>query len=308
MFASCVQEAAISGPMDLGLLVGRCANSLAAAGAEPVAVSLGILLPETVEEPELRALMETARASCAKRKMQIAGGHTAVSAAVRMTVVTVTGYGKLERTLPGVTVGQDIVVSKWIGLEGTALLAEKYSESLLTRYPAWLVERAQGFWKEQSVLPEAQVALGRHVCDMHDASEGGILAALWELAERAGTGLTVDMRKIPIRQETVEVCEYLGVNPYELLSGGCLLMTTKDGEGLTEALEEAGIPAAVIGKVTAGKDRLILNGDEVRYLDRPREDEIYRGMTGEDKQSEHPLWGDCRVGKIENTKGEWRIL
>ena len=82
------------------------------------------------------------------------------------------------------------------------------------------------------------------VCVMHDASEGGIFASLWELAERAGVGLSIDMKKLPLRQETVEVCEFSGVNPYELLSGGCLVMTTFDGPGLVAALEAEGIPDA----------------------------------------------------------------
>ena len=116
------------------------------------------------------------------------------------------------------------------------------------------------------------MAVKAGACHMHDASEGGILAALWELAEGAGAGLTIDLKKLPIRQETVEVCEFVGANPYELRSGGCLIMTTNDGQKLVEALEEAGIAAAVVGSLTDSKDRLILNEDEVRYMDRPQVD------------------------------------
>jgi len=114
------------------------------------------------------------------------------------------------------------------------------------------------------------------VCAMHDASEGGIFAALWEMAEGAGVGLTIDLKKLPIRQETVEVCEYLGVNPYELKSGGCLVMTTEDGVGLVNTLETEGIPAVIVGKITDSNDRIIRNEDEVRYMDRPKQDEIYK--------------------------------
>ena len=122
--------------------------------------------------------------------------------------------------------GQDIVLSKWIGLEGTAFLAKCNGEKLYGRYPAYLVEEAAAFDRFLSIIPEAATAMKSGVCAMHDASEGGILAALWELAEGAGVGLTIDLKKLPIRQETVEVCECLGANPYELMSGGCLIMTT----------------------------------------------------------------------------------
>ena len=98
---------------------------------------------------------------------------------------------------------------------------------------------------------------------------------MWELGEGAGAGLRIDMRKIPLRQETVEVCEYCGVNPYELMSGGCLVMTAEDGPGLAAALEAEGIPATVVGKVTAGSGRLLVNGEEIRYMNRPARDGIY---------------------------------
>lgn len=147
---------------------------------------------------------------------------------------------------------------------------------MVDRYPAYFVEEAAGFDRYLSIIPEAATAMKSGVCAMHDASEGGIFATLWELAEGAGVGLTIDLKKLPLRQETVEVCEYCNVNPYELLSGGCLVMTTEDGQTLVTALEEAGIPAATVGKVTDSKDRILVNEDEVRYMDKPKQDEIYR--------------------------------
>ncbi len=278
--AVCVQEAVIRRTEDMGLLIHHCANSLAAAGAEPFAVMLALLMPETMAEPELRQIMTEADRTCEGLKLQIAGGHTSVSRTVTELTAAVTALGTLEKTLRGASPGEDIVLSKWIGLEGTALLAEENRAGLLTRYPEHLVEEACGFRKYMSVLPEARIARKAGVRDMHDASEGGIFAALWELAERKGTGLTIDLKKLPIRQETVEVCEYLGLNPYELLSGGCLIMAAEDGESLVRTLAKAEIPARVIGSLTGSNNRLILNGGEVRYMDRPGMDEIYKGMKG----------------------------
>ena len=82
------------------------------------------------------------------------------------------------------------------------------------------------------------------------------------------------MKKLPIRQETVEVCEFCDVNPYELLSGGCLVMTAEDGNSLVLALQEQGIPAVVVGKLTDSNARLIFYGEEKRFLDKPAADEI----------------------------------
>ena len=282
---TCVQQAVVESGLDLNLLIGRCVNNLAASGSQPMAATLGLSLPETVEEPQLKALIADAHEICKGYGMQIVGGHTTVSDAVNKVLLVVTVYGLRQQAVGDESVGfqakdaapgQEIVLSKWVGLEGTALLADQYGDGLKGRYPGYLVEEAAQFYKYMSVLPEAMVAMKAGVCHMHDASEGGILAALWEMAEGAGAGLTIDLKKLPIRQETVEVCEYVGANPYELRSGGCLIMTAHDGQKLVEALEEAGTPAVVVGKLTDRKDRLILNEDEVRYMDRPQVDEIYR--------------------------------
>lgn len=264
-------------------LIQKCVNNLAVSGAAPVAVMIALMLPEEIEEPQIKDLMAEADKACRGFGIQIAGGQTRVSKAVNAPIATVTGYGEISGKENGACVlkraakpGQDIVLSKWIGLEGTASLAKAYSRELLTRYPAYLVEEAAGFDKYLSIVEEAAAAVKSNVCAMHDASEGGIFTALWELAERAGVGLTIDLKKLPLRQETVEVCEFCNVNPYELKSGGCLLMTTEDGPGLVMALEAEGIPAVIVGKVTDSKDRILINEDEVRYMDRPRTDEIYK--------------------------------
>ncbi len=275
--------AGVCGPepvITMAQLIQKAANNLAAGGVEPVAAMLALVLPEDAEEAEIKALMTQAEEKCHELSIEIAGGQTRVSAAVKGPVATVTCVGSPWdggiHTVRAAAPGQDVVVSKWIGLQGTALLAKRHRERLLARYPAYLVEEAASFDRWQSIVPEAWAAVKSGVRAMHDVSEGGIFGALWELAEGAGVGLTIDMRKLPLRQETVEVCECCGVNPYQLLSGGCLLMTAEDGPGLAAALGERQIPAAVIGRVTDSNDRILLNDGEIRYMDRPRQDEIWR--------------------------------
>ena len=167
-------------------------------------------------------------------------------------------------------VGQDIVVSKWIGLEGTAKLAGENYERLRERFPARMIEEAAGFDRYLSVIPEAATAMKSGVCGIQAVSRGGIFAGLWEMAEEAGVGLEADLRKIPVRQETIEICEFFGENPYELLSGGCLIMTAEDGNALVTSLLREGIPAVVIGRTTRGNDRVLYNEGRRQFLNRPR--------------------------------------
>lgn len=277
ILAWCAQEAAVAGKADAGeaaALVRKCANNLATAGAIPASAQISIMLPEESTESEVKSLMAELTKACVAHKMKIAGGDTNVTFAVKVPIVTVTAIGILEKgklhDLSMAKAGQDLILTKWVGLEGTAILAKAFREKLLKRYPAYLVEEAESFDNYLSVSEEARVAAEHGAMAMHDLSQGGVFGALWELAEGAGLGLDVDLKKIPIRQETVEVCEVCGVNPYEMQSGGSLLVTAVDGEGVIRALEEAGIPARIIGKLTEGQDRILRNEEEIRYLDRPR--------------------------------------
>lgn len=254
-------------------------NNVAVSGAEPVGVMLSILLPEETEEAEFQQIMGQAEDVCSDLHVEIIGGHTEVTPAVAHPIMTVTGVGKKEAARAGFPQGikanQDIVVSKWIGLEGTARLAKEHKEELCSRYPVRMIEEAAAYDKYLSVIPEAATAMKSGVCGMHDVSRGGIFGALWEMASGAGVGLEIDLKKLPVKQETIEICEFFELNPYELLSGGCLIMVTEDGNGLVTALAREEIPAVIVGRTTDSNDRILYNEDEKRYLDMPKTDQIY---------------------------------
>ena len=86
----------------------------------------------------------------------------------------------------------------------------------------------------------------------------------------------MNMKAFSILQETVEVCEYFRLNPYQLSSVGSFLMVSEDAEGLAEQILAAGGKANVIGSLTDSHDKLIHNGEEIRYLDRPAPDELWK--------------------------------
>ncbi len=114
---------------------------------------------------------------------------------------------------------------------------------------------------------------------MHDVTEGGIFGALWEIGAASNVGLEIDLKAIPIKQETVEICEFFDINPYQLISSGSMLMIAADGKELVEALAKEGVCATVIGKVIAGNDRVIVRDDERRFLEPPKTDELYKVLS-----------------------------
>ena len=173
---------------------------------------------------------------------------------------------------------QDIIVTKWIGLEATTILAKEKEDELKKRFPAVLIDTAKDFDQYLSVVPESRIAVEHGVSSMHDITEGGVFGAFWEMASGAGVGLEVDLKKIPIRQETVEICNYFGVNPYQIMSSGSMMIAADDGHELVRKLEQAGIHAVVVGRTNSGNDRILRNGEDVRYLDKPQPDELYKVM------------------------------
>ncbi len=266
---------------DIGkLAIQITANDLASSGAEPVGVMLTVLLPESIQEADIREMMAQVEAVCERFHVQVMGGHTEVTQAVNQPVISVAGVGKVKKghlvTTAGAKPGQDILVTKWLGIEGTSIIAKEKEKELLERFSRDFVETAKGFDAWISVLPEAAIAVEQGVSAMHDVTEGGIYGALWEIAEASGIGLEIDLKAVPFRQETIEICEYLGLNPYYLISSGSMLMAADRGHDLVRALKKAGIPAAVIGKAVAGKAKRVLNGEEEAFLERPRTDELYK--------------------------------
>ncbi len=258
----------------------RVVNNLAVSNATPLGIMLSILLPLEAEEGQLQQLIKEADEVCKQLNIQIIGGHTEVTPAVNCPVVTITGVGTSGKETylitKGVAPGEDLIVTKWIALEGTSVVTKEREEELCSRYPKQMVDTAKAFDAYISVLPEAQIAAKMGASAMHDITNGGIFAALWELAEASGVGLEVDLKKIPVKQETIEVCNQLDLNPYELSSGGSLLIATKAGVALVEALQQVGIPATIVGTTKEGNGRIIRNGEEARYLEPPKSDQIYK--------------------------------
>lgn len=187
--------------------------------------------------------------------------------------------------------GDSLIVAGAIALEGTKRLAKIEYESLKIYFSESFLKEASRIQDLYGVgnLPEEseswKIAESAGANALYACGSGGILAALWKMAEASEVGLTIDLRKIPIRQETIEIFERYDLNPYKILSQGAILIGISGGEGLVQELKNKGIPAAVIGQATDGNDRLLYSGENVRYLERPTKDEMekrkWRRANGE---------------------------
>lgn len=262
------------------LAVHITANDIATNGAEVIGILLTILLPPDSYESELKILIQEIEQVCKELNIENLGGHTEITSAVNQPIISVTGVGKVKKSqlikTAGIRPNQQIVMTKWAGLEGTSIIAHEKEKDLLERFTQDFVNRAKQLIEYISVLKEAKIAATMGATSMHDITEGGVFGALWELGVASSVGIEVDINKIPIKQETIELCELYHINPYKLISSGSMLIVIDDGDELVKELKKSGISARVIGKVTKGKDRIVVNGEDRKYLIPPKSDELYK--------------------------------
>lgn len=257
-------------------------NDVSTSGAEPVGVLVTILLPPGSTEEEFKEIMKDITKAAYDSNIEILGGHTEITDAVTRPVVSTTVIGKVKKedmiATNGAEVGQDIVLTKWAGLEGTAILANEYEVMLIEALGQQVVDQAQSLGDHLSVVPESKLARQCGVTSMHDVTEGGILGAVWEVAECANVGIIIEKDKIPVKVETKKICEFFDISPYHLISSGCMLMTTFDGQKCVKELEEQNIPASIIGKVTKAGKHIIVNGKKDDLMP-PESDDLYKAFV-----------------------------
>ena len=146
---------------------------------------------------------------------------------------------------------------------------------LVQRIDKELLEEAKDMKGYLSVGTESRIAMEHGATAMHDATEGGILGAVWELAECSGKGVQVFADNIPIKEVTKAVCKETGIEPLLLISSGTMIISAFDGVGLVEKLAAAGVEAAVIGRITESGKTILEQGRE-RELEQPKSDALYQ--------------------------------
>ena len=268
------------------------ANDIAVRGARPRWFLATLLLPEgATTEVSVTTMFEQLTEACEALGVALVGGHTEVTHGLDRPIVAGTMLGEVEKerlvTTGGAQVGDAIVMTKGIPLEGAAIIAREREAMLLERgvRPA-VIRKARHFLRTPgiSVVPEAEIAckLAR-VHAMHDPTEGGLATALWELADAAGVGLRIDADRIVKLPEGVELCRVFGLDPLGTLASGCLVMTLAPADAgiVIHALARESIDCHYIGQVVPrAKGVMLIDGNAERPLPVFSQDEITRLFAG----------------------------
>jgi len=275
------------------------ANDIAVMGGEPRWFLATTLLPEGSTARLVESIFTQIESACRSLNISLVGGHTEVTSGLDRPIVA--GF-MLGEALPesltssaGAKVGDDIILTRGIAIEGTAAVALEHGARLeALGVDPELIHRAGRLLYDPgiSIVKEARVA--RHAAPvhaMHDPTEGGLATGLWEMAQASGLGLEIDLSHVQVFPETRALCDRLGIDPLGLLGSGALLIASPQssrGEILW-ALKDEGIPARVIGSM-AERDkgfRCIGPGGE-HPLPVFERDELARWLDEPGKNNEAP--------------------
>jgi hydrogenase expression/formation protein HypE len=224
-------------------------------------MSVDLNLPPALSDPDLTALWDAFHATCEDLGIAIVTGHTGrydgcdwpmVGGATCMALGPADAYVTPTMAHPG----DAVVVTKGAAIETAALFAATFPDRLAAGVGEETVKAADSLFESMTVVPEAILARefglrDAGVTSMHDATEGGVIGGLLEVAAASNVGIRVDHERIPVRPEVRAVCDHIGIDPYTAISEGTLIATVVAGraEAYVEALGGAGIEAAVIGDI-----------------------------------------------------------
>lgn len=263
-------------------------NDIASAGVEPIGVTLTILAPVGTTGETIAAIMAEAQETAETLNVDIIGGHTEITSAVNRVVLSVTAIGKGPKhqviSTGGGRENDLILMTKAAAIEGTAIIAAELRDFYLEKgVDITLLKEAEAFSKQLSVVPEGLIAGRLGPSAMHDATEGGILGAVWELAEASGLGVEVNEGAIPVKSVTKTLCDLAGIDPLRLISSGSMIIACSEAVAIQiqEALQADHIDCTVIGRLVQGPHTIIGQKGQRLMLEPPREDELYKIFTSD---------------------------
>lgn len=258
-------------------------NDIASNGIEPLGIMLAVMLPVGTTEEDIEEMMRQAGEVSAKLGVEIIGGHTEITPAVNTPVIVSTAIGRAPKSgsqqADQLVPGDYIMITKSAGLEGSGIIACDFEDELKKVLTDEEIVEAKSLLDHVSVVTEGVAAgkVGTH--GMHDVTEGGVLGAVWELCQIAGTGAEVWIDEIPVKEVTKKICSHFDIDYLRLISSGCMvIMTPPDKkEEMEKVMAEAGVELSCIGVITeADKGIIMKTGDAVEEVAPPASDELYK--------------------------------
>ena len=250
-------------------IVHICASDVAVLGVKPKYLTICLMLPPGTKDDVLEHIWQEIHQECEKLDIAIVGGHTGIYPGISFPLnggCTVIGIGKKGQITPpsNACIGDRIIITKGPAIEAAAILAFQAENALIDKFGSALVEKAKDYFFEMTVVKDAAIA-APYAHAMHDATEGGLLNGVYEIAAASNNGVTLYEDKIVIPDEIDAVCRHFDIDPLISISEGTLVITAtpEDTPPMMKELEQSGIAAWEIGEITE-KDRVFVRKDGKR--------------------------------------------
>jgi hydrogenase expression/formation protein HypE len=267
------------------------ASDLCTTGLPPEYFAVDLNLPLSITDDEFKILWNTVDREAKKYGVSIVTGHTARYEGTNYPMVggaTMFGTGPEDNYVTSAMAekGDTVVITKTAALEATAIFSMLYPEHISSHLGPATLRGGEGLFYKMSTVDESMIASSfglrkKGVTAMHDATEGGVLGALYEIAEASGRGILVDIEKIPVNPEVAKICELFGMRPLHSISEGTLVMTVKKDrvESLLSLLKSKGIDATEAGTITDIREgKKVREGGKTEELPPPGKDDFWKAI------------------------------
>ncbi|PWR70917.1 AIR synthase family protein [Methanospirillum lacunae] len=242
------------------------ASDVAVMGVRPRYMTYSLLLPPETPDEDLKVIVQSIHEAAKELGIAIVGGHTGYYpgfAAPTIGGVTVFATAKEGSyvTPAGAQPGDVVILTKGPAIETAGILSVLREKDLLEHHDPDLVKRAQALCRKMSVVEDALTAMDTGgVTGMHDATEGGVIGGLFEIADASGVGMEIDESLFVYPPEVRMVCDHFRIDPIKAIAEGSLLLTAKKeySDAILASLAKIGIAGSVIGTVTINPEHRIL--------------------------------------------------
>ncbi len=263
------------------------ANDVATFGVKPSFFSSCILLPEKSTEETVETICKQIDLGAKDLNIAVIGGHSETTPNLQFPIVVGCCMGITTKdnfvTTQGAKPGNQLILTKSVGMEGTAILALEQGDLLKEELGSKALEKARSFSNNISVVQEALLAFGTgYVTAMHDPTEGGFAGGIHELADASNVGFRIYKNRISIADETVKICDFFQIDPLQLIASGSLLIAVEKncGSEVIDVLNKNNIDASVIGEILPSlKSRYLVDdeGNEERLV-KPVSDHLWKAL------------------------------
>jgi hydrogenase expression/formation protein HypE len=263
------------------------ANDISTFGVEPAFFLSCILLPENANRQVVETISAQMNKAAKKLSIAIVGGHCEVTPGLTNPIVVGCAMGLAEKgnyvTAGGAKLGDKLLLTKSVGIEGTAILAADREEQLEKTLKPTMLLNAKRFYDNISVVKDAITAFKTGaVHAMHDPTEGGLAGGIHEMADASNLGVKIYEEKIRIAPETVRICDFFQIDPLQLIASGSLLIAAKrnSADKVVKVLEKNQIAAAVIGEFLASTEKrlIVRKRGGLEELIRPVSDHLWLAL------------------------------